>query len=194
MSENGSSGAYTTIRTNQRGRPRKVISREWLQNALSAKYAFSISEIARLAGVDRKLIQRAMRDYNLVREFSSVEVDDLDNMISTYKLEHPNAGYRYIMGWFNSENIKVQRSRVLESLRRIDALGHAIRNHATIDRQKYVVPSSNCLWHMDGHHKLIKWGVVLHGIADGFCRSVSFSSICLLVIELGSVDDTAQSQ
>ncbi|KAI5982901.1 hypothetical protein EDC04DRAFT_2616344 [Pisolithus marmoratus] len=29
----------------------------------------------------------------------------------------------------------------------------------------------NALWHMDGHHKLIRWGIVIHGIVDGYCHT-----------------------
>ncbi|ESK83118.1 hypothetical protein Moror_6050 [Moniliophthora roreri MCA 2997] len=28
------------------------------------------------------------------------------------------------------------------------------------------------MWHIDRHHKLIRWGFVIHGIIDGFCRTV----------------------
>ena len=28
------------------------------------------------------------------------------------------------------------------------------------------------VWHLDGHHKLIRWGVVIHGIADGYDHTV----------------------
>ncbi|KAI6006192.1 hypothetical protein F5J12DRAFT_721182, partial [Pisolithus orientalis] len=34
---------------------------------------------------------------------------------------------------------------------------------------KYHVKWPNALWHMDGHHKLIQWGIVIHGFIDGFC-------------------------
>ncbi|KAJ7277754.1 hypothetical protein C8J57DRAFT_974724, partial [Mycena rebaudengoi] len=63
--------------------------------------------------------------------------------------------------------LKVQRRRVRASMKRINTLGSVLRNHQAIDRQKYSVPHSNCLWHLDGHHKLIRWGIVIHGIADG---------------------------
>jgi hypothetical protein len=55
----------------------------------------------------------------------------------------------------------------------VDRLGQILRTHNTIDRQKYSVPHSNYMWHLDGHHKLIKWGVVIHGIVDGYCHTVS---------------------
>ncbi|KAI9571411.1 hypothetical protein HD554DRAFT_2016771, partial [Boletus coccyginus] len=27
--------------------------------------------------------------------------------------------------------------------------------------------------HLDGYHKLIYWGFVIHGLIDGFCQTVS---------------------
>jgi hypothetical protein len=29
------------------------------------------------------------------------------------------------------------------------------------------------MWHLDGHHKLIRWGIVIHGFVDGYSRLVS---------------------
>ncbi|KAF9232621.1 hypothetical protein BU15DRAFT_54820, partial [Melanogaster broomeanus] len=40
-------------------------------------------------------------------------------------------------------------------------------------RQRYYVKSQNTLWHIDGYHKLICWGIVIHGFIDRFCRTVS---------------------
>lgn len=37
----------------------------------------------------------------------------------------------------------------------------------------YRVKRSNALWHIDGHHKLIRWGFVVHGIIDGYCRTIT---------------------
>ena len=28
------------------------------------------------------------------------------------------------------------------------------------------------VWHIDSHHKLIRWGIVIHGMIDGFCQTV----------------------
>ncbi|KAJ7233667.1 hypothetical protein C8J57DRAFT_1090354, partial [Mycena rebaudengoi] len=67
-----------------------------------------------------------------------------------------------------------QRRRVRASMKRINNLVSVLRNHEAIDRQKYSVPHSNYLWHLDGHHKLIRWGIVIHGIVDGYCRTVRF--------------------
>ncbi|KAI9569823.1 hypothetical protein HD554DRAFT_2019662, partial [Boletus coccyginus] len=46
----------------------------------------------------------------------------------------------------------------------------------------YYVKCPNALWHIDGHHKLICWGIVIHGIIDGFCRMVCANNFYLLLI------------
>ena len=39
--------------------------------------------------------------------------------------------------------------------------------------QDYFIDRPNALWHIDGQHKLILWGIVIHGTADGDLRTVS---------------------
>ncbi|KAL4079798.1 hypothetical protein J3A83DRAFT_4086426, partial [Scleroderma citrinum] len=48
---------------------------------------------------------------------------------------------------------------------------------------KYHIKWPNALWHIDGHHKLIWWGIVIHAFIDGFCQTVhtvdiGFSTNC----------------
>ena len=43
-----------------------------------------------------------------------------------------------------------------------------------IIRRIYRVPWVNSLWHIDGHHKLIPWKIVIHGGIDGFSRMLTF--------------------
>lgn len=45
---------------------------------------------------------------------------------------------------------------------------------APFARRTYSVPWINSLWHIDGHHKLIRWKMVIHGGIDGFSRMVVF--------------------
>ncbi|KAJ6457505.1 hypothetical protein C8R47DRAFT_925957, partial [Mycena vitilis] len=60
----------------------------------------------------------------------------------------------------------VQKERVRKSLARVDGLGQLHRKKK-IERRVYSVPRPNYLWHCDGHHKLIWWGIVIHGFIDG---------------------------
>ncbi|RXW17274.1 hypothetical protein EST38_g8582 [Candolleomyces aberdarensis] len=41
-----------------------------------------------------------------------------------------------------------------------------------IRRRTYSVPGPNSLWHHDGQHRLIRWGIVIHGFIDGYSRLI----------------------
>jgi len=78
-----------------------------------------------------------------------------------------------VRGHLRSTGIRIQKQRVLDSLRRVDRIGRFIRRRAAIRRRKYFSSRPNALWHCDGHHKLIKYGFVIHGFIDGNCRTVT---------------------
>ncbi|KAJ7264187.1 hypothetical protein C8J57DRAFT_999893, partial [Mycena rebaudengoi] len=63
--------------------------------------------------------------------------------------------------------LHVQRRRVYSSIHRVDGLGQILRQRRVIKRQDYKVARPHAVWHVDGHHKLILWGIVIHGSADG---------------------------
>jgi hypothetical protein len=71
-------------------------------------------------------------------------------------------------------SLRIQRRRVVGSMNRVDRLGQGLREHVgkKKERKRYQVPRPNYLWHIDGHHKLIAWGIVIHGVADGYSRKV----------------------
>ncbi|TFK86523.1 hypothetical protein K466DRAFT_492660 [Polyporus arcularius HHB13444] len=76
------------------------------------------------------------------------------------------------MGFLSSRGVRVQKVRILLALRRVDGLGRTLRAHSAIRRRKYHSSRPNAIWHCDGHHKLILWGIVIHGFIDGYCRTV----------------------
>ncbi len=42
---------------------------------------------------------------------------------------------------------------------------------------EYSVPAPNSLWHLDGYHKLIRWGLVIHGGIDGYSRLITYPRV-----------------
>ena len=62
------------------------------------------------------------------------------------------------------------------SVARTDPLRRLVRWHQVISRRTYSVKKSNSLWHIDGHHSLIRWRVVVHGGIDGFSRMIAYLS------------------
>lgn len=43
-----------------------------------------------------------------------------------------------------------------------------------LHRREYNVAGPHHLWHMDGHHKLIRYGLITHGCIDGNTRTVIY--------------------
>ncbi|KAF9035454.1 hypothetical protein BJ165DRAFT_1304071, partial [Panaeolus papilionaceus] len=65
--------------------------------------------------------------------------------------------------------LRVQCSRIRAAVHNVDAVAASLRKQATAKkpRGQYHVSRPHALWHIDGHHKLIKWGIVIHGVIDG---------------------------
>ena len=62
-----------------------------------------------------------------------------------------------IMGHLRSRRINVQRHRVRLALEQMDPEGKRKRSRP-IQRRTYNVPCPNYMWHIDGNHKLIRYG------------------------------------
>ena len=165
-------------RTGRHGWPRKTVDRNWLVDAMSARRKISLQALADAIGIHRNTLRNYMRLYGVYTRFSEISDRDLDLLIQHFKNHKPTSGLRYAMAFLRRHGLRIQKRRIRMSMRRIDGLGQTLRNHEAIDRRTYEVPRSNYLWHTDGHHKLIHWGIVIHGFVDGFCRTVGFHFGC----------------
>ena len=157
-----------------RGRPAFEFNQEWLANAISPTRRLSLQKLAQTLGVHRNTLRRHLQINGLAKRFSDITDTDIDILVRHYKLGRPNAGLRFVLASFKSHGLNIQRERIRMSLQRIDPLGRIIRHQAAIRRRVYEAPRSNYVWHIDGHHKLIRWGIVIHGMIDGHCRTVRF--------------------
>ena len=100
---------------------------------------------------------------------------ELDEIIIKYNSNHGQAtGYNLICGHFKSIGLRIQRRRIRERLAKLDPNNTALRWGVVVSRRKYEVPWPNSLWHIDGHHSLIRWKLVIHGCIDGFSRRIIF--------------------
>lgn len=87
---------------------------------------------------------------------------------------HPRSGQRLLVGHLRSLGLRLPRWRARNSLLRVDPHGVASRLRQALHRRQYSVPGPNSLWHVDGHHKLIRWKIVIHGGIDGFSREIVY--------------------
>ncbi|VDB86753.1 unnamed protein product [Peniophora sp. CBMAI 1063] len=158
----------TVVHSGKRGRPRKVINEQWLRAAFASHRKITVSQVAKTLKVDRHLVMRAMEAYGIERKFTALLDEEIDLLVRCYKVERPGDGLRYIRAYFRYNGLRIQKERIRQAVRRVDGLGMAERKAPEVRREKYEVPRANHLWHLDGHHKLIPWGFVLHGCVDGF--------------------------
>jgi hypothetical protein len=106
--------------------------------------------------------------------FSVLTDAQLDEITSRFVHTHPHSGRVSFQGYLRSTGLRVQESRVRESLRRVDQRGMERRFRQALHRRIYSVCMPNSLWHIDGHHKLVRWRIVVHGGVDGYSRLVVF--------------------
>ena len=157
------------------GRPKYEIPKDILKELRGLGFAWS--QIARMFGVSRWTLYRRIGDYDMqqMQRFTDISDEDVDAIVKDYTSRHGNTtGEPYISGYFKSIGIYIQRRRVRESINRIDPLHSALRWGALISRRTYFVPWPNSLWHIDGHHSLIRWKFVIHGCIDGKSRKIMF--------------------
>lgn len=129
-----------------------------------------MTRLSRSIRVHRHTFRTRLRESGIVRRFSGISDRELDILVRHYKRIQPQSGLRYTIGILRHHRIRVQKERVRLSLARVDKVGQALRHNA-IDRRVYKVPRPHALWHLDGHHKMIRWGIVIHGIVDGYSRA-----------------------
>ena len=157
------------------GRPPYKIPAEVLEDLRGLK--FSWAKIAMMLGVSRWTVLRRVREYGLqdMTGFSTISDDELDRIIQQYVANHgTTTGQVYINGYLKSQGLLIQRRRIRESMARVDPQNTVLRWGITVSRRVYSVPWPNSLWHLDGHHSLIRWKLVVHGCIDGFSRRILY--------------------
>lgn len=152
------------IQTDKRGRPSYDITRSQL--LFYIENGFTVCSIAKMIGVSDSTVKRRLKEYGISINDSYTQIDDLELDESVKKItdRYPNCGYRRMYGLLFNNGIKVSERRIRESMHRVDPEGILVRAlQLTITcRRQYKVPGILALWHIDGHHKLIRYGMVMH--------------------------------
>ena len=137
---------------------------------------FTWSKIAEVLGVSRSTLYRRLDEEGVPNHmyYSVITDTHLDQCIEEIKQSHPNDGERMMIGHLARQGIYVQRARLRASIHRDDPINTAIRRSITVRRRVYHADGPNSVWHVDGHHKLVRWGLVTHGGIDGYSRTVVY--------------------
>jgi len=134
--------------------------------------------LAKKLGIHRNTLREKLKESSIDTSFSDISDDDLDQIVQSYRNSHPNSGMGYLRGHLRSQGLRVQCWHLRKSIERVDQLGQALRCRTAAKkvRKQYKVDHLNALWHIDGHHKLILWGIIIHGVVDGYTRKVHHKS------------------
>lgn len=159
-------------RTGRPGRPRKDIDPQFLKTAMDPRYRLTKAKMARKLGINRKTFSKNLRRHAINSSYIQISNTNLDKLVRDYRDTNPHVGVRYLVGHLKVNGYWLPRWRINDSIARVDGLGQTLRRRKGIRRGKYSVPRPNYLWHINGHHKLILWGFVIHGCVDGFWRTV----------------------
>ena len=96
-------------------------------------------------------------------QFSSLSDQDLEKLVKVFCEQQPESGLPYFMGFLHRNGLKVQRQHVQLAVKQVDYLGQTLCQQRTkVTHQQYHVSWPNALWHINGHHKLIYWGIVMY--------------------------------
>ena len=140
------------------GRPSIEVNLDDIHYMLSL--GFSRSKVAELFGISRKTLYNKIElsaNPQRFSKYSTISTPALDNIARDIKRDHPNDGEIMVAGHLLRLNIKAQRTKLRESIHRVDPEGVAERRSIAVKRRKYHVERPNEVWHIDGHHKLIRW-------------------------------------
>ena len=157
--------------TDTLGRPLIPVNLEEVKELRSLNYKWK--QIAIFLGVSRSTLYRRLREHG-INNFTSLTEEQLDAIVHDVKKTHPHDGEVLVQGHLRSINVQVPRQALRNSIHRVDSSGVAMCSTSTIRRRIYSVPYPNFVWHLDGHHKLIRWRFVVHGAIDGFSRMITF--------------------
>ena len=120
---------------------------------------FKATEVAGMFSCSIRIIQRRMKEFNLViNAYSNIDDEVLDEVVRDVAACLHSCGIRSIQSMLRADGLSVQRERVRDSLHRIDPTGIQNRLRSRLHRRQYSVPySATTNLHLE-----------VHGGIDGF--------------------------
>ena len=157
-----------------------LVNLDYLSEAISSTRHILLMELAQVLGIHQSTLHHHMKWHGIEWKYSSLSDAALDGLIAQFKKRWPESGIHYIIGFLWWQGVRVQYHHVIQSLCWVDWVGQVLHNQQVKHRSQYHVKRSNALWHIDGHHKLIWWGIVIHGVIDGYCRTACIL-LCIFI-------------
>lgn len=114
------------------------------------------------------------KETNYSEPLRSINGEELDNLIRSYMADNIHRGQKMVQAYIFKNGFYCKRDLVRERMKVLDPNGVQYRKSLHLKKVVYNVPGPHFLWHLDGCHKLIRWGFVVHVCVDGFSRTVVY--------------------
>lgn len=109
------------------------------------------------------------------------DADEVDEIIRKYVEGQPQIGETQIIGHIKANyNIKGSRDQFRASIGRVDPFSLWERREQfgrKIVRRVYDIIAPHKLWHLDGWHKLIRYGIIVFACVDGGTRTLVYAGV-----------------
>ena len=135
---------------------------------------YTWKQIASALMIGRTTLWRRLREMGINSTYTELTGVELHEMMHSLVRRIPNNGVVMMWGHLCSLNIFVSRHKVHDSLTRVSGSLIEARQSTTVQHRVYSVLASNCLWHIDGLHCLIRWRIVIHRGIDGYSRRIVY--------------------
>jgi hypothetical protein len=142
---------------------------------MDPKRSITRSKLAADLKISSRTLNKRLNEAGILYAFSDISDNELDDIIKKFRASKPQVGLRYAIAHMRTLGYRIQEKRIRASLHRTGGIAAHIRHPKRTQRRQYRVARPEALWHLDGHHKLILWGIVIHGIVDGYSRTVGHS-------------------
>ena len=165
------------------GRPRKVIA---MATLLDQQYhhlgpRFSSVQLSELGHIkiSASTFRRRVREAGLAQRWEPfVRHDDISDealrpRVEEWMTDQPTVGITMLKGALDSEGCYVQRNRVAQMLLEVRPERNTLYKKIYHRRKKYWCAGPNSVWHHDGQHGLVNFGIVITAFVDGFSRTVT---------------------
>jgi len=122
----------STAKTGRRGRPRKVVDPEFLKIATAPNRQINVSELAKSLGIHWNSLTSYMKAHGVQQRYSTINNNELGDLVKAFKIERPESGYRYLIGHLQNRGLRIQRRRIVGALQHVDVLGRKLRDRKVI--------------------------------------------------------------
>lgn len=166
------------------GRPRKEVALSTIQDHKANRFGTNLSAqmLSSLPGretISSRTFRRRVQEANEVQpwapfiDYTPISDEAIRNKVEALMMTQSDCGITMMDGHFVSDDIHVKRSRLVKIMTEVRPIRNTLHKKIYRRREKYWCAGPNSVWHHDGQHGLINFGIVITAFIDGFSRTIT---------------------